>query len=96
MKVRTQDGLAIMPCEAINARHNERYQAWDIICFSPITGREIKLIGSYSDEKQFKNIFNELQGWLDDRSRRHQTYYMPPDINAIQETNAPFTNLNFG
>jgi hypothetical protein len=95
MKVRTQDGLTIMPCEAINARRNERYQAWDIICFSPITGRE-KLIGSYSEEKQFKNVFGELQGWLDDRSRRNQTYYMPPDINAIQETNTSFANLNFG
>lgn len=96
MKVRTQDGLTVIPCEAISGQHNDQYQAWDIFCISPVTGKPIKLLGTYSGDSQFRNVFSELQSWLDDRSRRHKIYFMPPDTQAIRETAISFTDLNLG
>lgn len=96
MRVRTQDGLTVIPCEAISGQHNDQYKAWDILCISPATGKPIKLLGTFFREDQFRNVFSELQSWLEDRNRRHQTYYMPPDVQAIKETSISFTDLNMG
>lgn len=96
MNVRTQDGLTIIPCEAVAGQFNNQYLAWDIVCLSPVTGKAIKLLGTYSEEHQFKGIFSELQGWLRDRSMRYRTYYMPPDMQAIKETSISFADLTMG
>ncbi len=93
MKAKTQDGLTVIPCQAISSQYNDQYKAWEINCISPFTGKEIKLLGTYSDEAQHRNVFSELQGWLEDRSRKYRTYYMPPDIQAITETGISFTDL---
>ena len=96
MRIRTQDNLTVIPCEALSGQYNEQYHAWDILCISPTTGQAIKLLGTYSGEDQFGNVFSELQGWLDDRSRRFKTYYMPPDVRAITETAISFSDVTLG
>lgn len=81
MYIRTQDGKSIIPCEAIDSRFNEKYNTWDIVSLSLVTGKSVKLLGSYHNQSQYTNILAELEGGL---AFKRKIYYMPPDVQAIQ------------
>ena len=79
MKVITQGRQQSANCEDFRFDYDRAKDLWVISRTSPLTGIAITVLGSYSDEKQCKSIFEEMLCRQNDEILKKHRYPMPPD-----------------
>ncbi len=81
MYVLTQDGRGFIPCDRIESAFQKLQNCYFIWSANPSTGRCVRLLGAYRDEKQYNEVMAYL---MDALVEDHERFQMPKDVTGNQ------------